>query len=176
MNKRKRLNTHWVQKQSKRIHQRLIKTKEFRQAKTIMFYLAKGNEVATAASIELALKRKKQVCAPWTNKKRKTICSIGIRNIQNDLCPGNYGILEPRKKGKRVINPKKIDLIIVPGTAFDLARNRLGRGLAYYDRFLAQAGKRIKIGLAFDFQIIPRLPTQRHDIALDKIITERRII
>ena len=156
----------------------------------IMFYLAKDNEVSTAASIHLALKMKKKVCVPCTNKQKKTIRSISIENCKDDLCAGNYGILEPRRKGKRRISPKKtvynhsskavprsgIDLIIVPGTAFDLARNRLGRGLAYYDRFLAKAAKSTTIGLAFDFQIVPRLPNQGHDVPMDRIITERRII
>lgn len=172
--KRNRLPKNWVTNKSKIIHKRLIATKEFRRAKTIMFYIATDNEVETKSSVELALRQKKQICAPCTDRINNRLHPAIIENLKTDLKEGCYGILQPPKN--TVSSPKKIDLIITPGIAFDLNGSRLGRGMAYYDRFLKNMGNIPKIGLAFDFQIIGQLPVDTHDIAMNKVITEKRII
>ena len=73
------------------------------------------------------------------------------------------------------IDPKEIDLIIVPGIVFDLRGFRIGYGEGYYDRLLKSAGVP-KIGLAYEFQMRDKLPKESHDVCVDKIITENRII
>lgn len=171
--KRNNLSKTWAIKLSKKIHKRLIATKEFRRAKTIMFYMAKDNEVETKSAIELALRRRKTVCTPCTDKINHRLHPAIIKDLERDLVEGSFGILQPRKKAAR---PKKIDLIITPGVAFDINGYRLGRGKAYYDKFFEEMGNTPRIGLAFEFQIVRKLPVDNHDIPMDKVITEKRII
>ena len=139
-----------------------------------MFYIATSNEAQTQNSINLALRQGKKICAPRTNKNKKTITPVVIRNLEEDLIAGNYGIKEPKQH--RSFDTKKIDLVIVPGIAFTKRKHRLGRGMAYYDRFLKGLTKTTKIGLAFDFQIITAIPQEQHDIAMNRVITERRTL
>ena len=172
-NKRNILNKSWVNKQSIKIHRRLISTKEFKESNIIMFYITKDNEVDTKLSIELALRLKKTVLAPCVDKKNCRLNLGAIEDLKNDLTTGRYDILEPRKRN---IGVKKIDLIITPGIAFDTNGNRLGRGKAYYDKFFKNIKHVHRIGLAFDFQILKNVPIHNHDIPMDKIITEKRTI
>lgn len=82
---------------------------------------------------------------------------------------GPYGVSEPAIK--RFINLKDLDLVVVPGLAFDKKGNRLGRGKGCYDFFLKKLSKKtISIGLAFNFQILPTLPTTKRDISVDKVL------
>jgi 5-formyltetrahydrofolate cyclo-ligase len=91
--------------------------------------------------------------------------------------PGVFGILEPRKESARIFNPEEIDLVIVPGVAFDEHRNRIGFGAGFYDRFLESVRPSCaKIGIAFEFQIYDEVPVEEHDIPLDLVITEKRTI
>ena len=173
LGERSNLTKSWVISQSKKIHRRLVSTKEFQKAKTIMFYITKNNEVETKSMVELALRRRKTVCAPCVDRINHKLHPAIIKDQKKDLMVGTYNILEPRKKTKR---PKKIDLVILPGIAFDVNGHRLGWGKAYYDRFLKNLGYIHKIGLAFDFQILNKLPVDIHDISMDKVITEKRII
>lgn len=173
LEKRNNLNKQWIVNKSRKIHRRLVSTKEFQKAGTIMFYITKDNEVETKSMIELALRKRKTVCAPCTDKINRKLHPAIIKDLKRDLVKGNYDILEPRKKASR---PKKIDLVITPGIAFDANGHRLGRGKAYYDRFLERLKNIPKIGLAFDFQIVDKLPVDNHDIPVDKVITEKRII
>jgi 5-formyltetrahydrofolate cyclo-ligase len=93
-----------------------------------------------------------------------------------DLEPGTMGILEPIKK-RSIIDAHKLDIILVPGVAFDRKGNRVGYGLAYYDRFLKKfSPSTVKIALAYDFQVVSDIPCEKHDQVVDIIITEREII
>lgn len=155
-------------KKSKKILAKLFRLNEFKKAKRVMFYKSYGGEVNTEEMIRRSRKQGKIVAVPVCNKKTNTItpCRIGL---DTRFKIGLYGILEPMDK--RYIDVKKIDLVIVPGIAFDKKGNRLGRGKGYYDRFLKCLPKTTRrIGLAFDFQILPSLPTQPHDIRLNKTI------
>ena len=85
---------------------------------------------------------------------------------------GPYGILEPKEEYVREIDKEKIELVIVPGLAFDQAGRRLGRGKGYYDRFLfSLPSKTPKIGLAFSFQIVEQVPCDPHDFPLTSVIS-----
>ncbi|MDD4908777.1 MAG: 5-formyltetrahydrofolate cyclo-ligase, partial [Candidatus Omnitrophica bacterium] len=82
---------------------------------------------------------------------------------------GPYGVWEP--VAETLVKPEDLDLIITPGLAFDKKGNRLGRGKGYYDRFLSKLSDRApSIGLAFDFQILPLIPTTSYDVSVNKII------
>jgi len=173
LKKRSHLSREDVIDKSKRIHRRLLNTKQFTDARIIMFYMPKDNEVDTRQTISLAIRKGKTVCLPYIDKDSHMIYPAIIRNMKKDIAKGTFGILEPRRKTSR---PKKIDIIIVPGAAFDTECRRLGRGKAYYDRFLKNKKDIPRIGLGFDFQIVKKLPENIYDIPMDIVITEKKII
>lgn len=153
---------------SKIIKEKLFKTPVFKKAKIVMFYLSHSGEVDTKEMIKSAIEQGKIVAVPVTNRKKKSIvpCRIGLKT---KLKKGLYGILEPAKRFYLPV--EKIDLVIVPGVAFDKRGNRLGRGRGYYDRFLKLLSQHTsRIGLAFDFQILPFLPVKPHDLSVEKTI------
>lgn len=157
-------------KKSQIIKRLLFKLKEFKKAKLILFYLSFKGEVDTLPMIKEALKKGKKIAVPICDKKTKKIIPCQIQSLQGVLKEGCYGILEPKKF--KPIDPEWIDLVIVPGLAFDKDCNRLGRGLGYYDRFLAQIPiTASRIGLAFDFQVLKTLPyLESHDMPINRIL------
>lgn len=84
---------------------------------------------------------------------------------------GSFGIMEPQADA--FTDYEQIDLILVPGMAFDRHGHRLGRGKGYYDRFLSQAKDCYKIGVCFPFQLVDEVPTDEHDVRMDEIITQK---
>ena len=92
------------------------------------------------------------------------------------LVPDKFGVPIPDINRCAKANPERMDLILVPGVAFDCAGNRLGFGKGYYDTFLPQAPNAVKIALAYDFQIVEQLPAEPWDVPMDFIITENRVI
>lgn len=155
-------------KKSKIIKQKLFKSSVFKKAKIVMFYLSCGGEVDTYQMIREALKQGKIIAVPVTNRKTNTMIPCRMR-ARTRLKKGIYAILEPVKKTR--IPLEEIDLVLVPGLAFDRNGNRLGRGKGYYDRFLKSLPKDTPcIGLAFDFQILPSLPVKPHDFSVNRTI------
>lgn len=155
-------------RKSKLIKAKLFRTKVFKTAKIVMFYVAFDGEVNTEDMILSALKLGKTVVVPVCKRDRITIrpCLLAKDTL---LKKGLYGICEPA--AKIFMQPKKIDLVIVPGIAFDKKGNRLGRGKGCYDRFLKLLPKSItSVGLAFDFQILPSIPAAIHDVRVNKVI------
>jgi len=161
------------------ICRRLAESAKFRQAKTILFYYPKADEVDARAAIAAALGQEKTVCLPCTDRKTGTItaCAISGLDGRKDLEKAAFGIPEPKKDGRKTVAPKKIDVIVVPGIAFDLHGDRVGHGLGYYDKFLAAAKGASKIAIAFDFQVVDeKIVCDSHDARVDEIITEKRHI
>ncbi|MBI4399828.1 5-formyltetrahydrofolate cyclo-ligase, partial [Candidatus Micrarchaeota archaeon] len=105
---------------------------------------------------------------------KKEIELSEIRSLE-ELAPGAYGILEPKKEFLRPAGYEEIQLVIVPGIAFDLKGNRIGYGLGYYDKLLPKL-KCPKLALAFNFQVLPEIVEEKHDVKVDKIITETDVI
>lgn len=147
--------------------------KEYRLANTIFTYVSKDKEVDTIDLITHSITLGKAVCVPLTKKDNN---SLEIREIKDlmDLKIGNFDILEPNENTKS-INPEEIELFFIPGLAFGTRCERLGRGGGYFDRFL-MSSRGLKVGLAYEFQIFDSLPVQKHDIKMDMIITNKRII
>jgi 5-formyltetrahydrofolate cyclo-ligase len=94
------------------------------------------------------------------------------------LVPGPLGTLQPSPDQIRLINTSEIDLMLVPGVAFDRHGHRLGRGFGYFDRLLGQSFKKPMpiIALAYELQLVEHIPVMDHDKTVDKIITEERVI
>lgn len=166
LKKRNRLSKEDIAQKSKIIKEDVFSSKEYKNSKTIMFYVSFGSEVNTLEMIKESLK-KKTVCVPIVKGPMivpSIISSIKELNKKND-----YGILEPLKIKK--IKKQDIDLVIVPGVVFDKENHRIGYGKGYYDDFLKDfKGK--TMGLAFKLQVLEIIPKDEWDIKLDKVISE----
>ena len=82
----------------------------------------------------------------------------------------------PEPQGKTTIAPESLDLVVVPGVGFDRQGHRIGYGLGYYDRTLSTCANAKFVGLAYSFQVVERLPEEKHDIRLDYLVTECEMI
>lgn len=145
------------QKNSRNIAAQLFELEEYQKAQTILFYASCKGEVDTFEMMQQAKKSQKKIGLPRVINKTMFIpCQID--NIDN-LEMGPFGIAQPKNDEQKALEPDQIDLVIVPGVAFDCSNNRLGRGKGYYDRFLKTIPCDVPtIGLAFDFQIVDNLP------------------
>lgn len=154
---------------------KLTDSKYYRCAQTIFVFVSFGSEVDTHGFIEQSLKDGKTVGVPKIITKEQGIEVLKITGL-GDLKPGYYGILEP-VEGCQPIASDDIDLIIMPGVAFDRSGGRIGYGAGYYDRYLAAMTKSVrKIALGYSFQVLDYVPTEDFDIRIDGIITDEEVI
>lgn len=164
-----------VAEKSQRIRKRLLALAEFKKAKVVMFYVAKDKEVRTERIIRESLRMGKRVAVPLSRVEERNLIPLLLTDY-GELIPGAYGILEPEKKCHRPIPLKNLELIIVPGVAFDRQGQRLGFGGGFYDNFLGKVPANIpRLGLAFELQMVEELPVGGNDAPVDGIITEKRI-
>ncbi|MFA5085716.1 MAG: 5-formyltetrahydrofolate cyclo-ligase [Candidatus Omnitrophota bacterium] len=154
------------------IRDKLFNEEEFKRARVVMFYVSLHDEVDTLIMIDEALKAGKRIAVPVILKEEKRLIAGEIHNRLEDLESQHFGIYQPRQDRVEEVPLDDIDLVVVPGVAFDKKNIRLGRGHGYYDRFLAGLPKKTKtIGLAFDFQVLEYLPQDPHDVPVSRIIT-----
>ena len=150
---------------------------EFINCKNIMLYISFNKEVDTYPLATWCLANGKTVIAPYCIQPTRQIIPYKINNLTSDLTKSTIGVMEPNHNLLDKVNIEDIDLIIVPGVVFDNDCNRIGFGAGYYDRFLLKKLKNTTtIGIAYDYQIIDKVPTDKYDLPLDFIITEKRII
>ena len=152
------------QGESIRLCQKLQKLPLWQKSKKIMLYAAIKGEVNVFSLMSNYFKK-----FYFPKIKQNNLKIYEVKNIKY-LKSGPFGILEPSKNCQE-INPQDLDLIIVPGLAFDLSGNRLGRGKGFYDRFLNKYPNIITVSLAFPFQIQNKIPTKKHDISIKQIIS-----
>ncbi len=149
---------------SKIIFEKIEFLEEFKRAKTVLVYWSMPDEVFTHEFV-LRWYKKKKVLLPVVKGDE---LELKIFSGPENMIKGEqYGIEEPI--GESFYQFNEIDLIIIPGVAFDKENNRLGRGKAYYDKLL-KASKAIKAGVCFDFQFLEVVPTDKHDIKMDTVI------
>ena len=159
-------------KKSDIIKDRLFKEEEFKKAEVIMFYVSLKDEVSTLSMIDEAIETGKRVCVPVILKEDKRLIAGEIKDRRRDLESQHFGIYQPKPGHVKEVPLENIDLVVVPGIAFDKHNVRLGRGHGYYDRFLCGLPEKTKtIGLAFDFQVVDKLPKDSHDIPVRKTIS-----
>lgn len=160
------------ERKSLRIAGKFFSLKAFKKAKIVMFYLAKDGEVETRQMIAKAQALGKRIVVPHINRKTRKMLACQLKDMHEELCEGPYGIHQPKEDGKRTVGLDSINLVVVPGIAFSLDGQRLGRGGGYFDRFLSRLDKDIPlIGLAFDFQIVKEVPSLSHDEPVDIVIS-----
>jgi 5-formyltetrahydrofolate cyclo-ligase len=138
-----------------------------RNCKVVHAYLPMGNEIDISPLIEKLLKNNTTVVVPKIVKNR-TLEHLVLTSLDN-LEPGVYGTSHP-KKG--VVFTGDIDLVLVPGLAFDTENYRLGYGGGYYDAFLAEFPTAFTVGLAYPFQQLKTVPKEAHDACLDQVLVK----
>ena len=171
LEKRNNLSTYEIFEKSNKIISKLISLEEFKEAKKILCYVSFGSEVYTHGFIK-AYSSIKNIAVPVVNKEKNELILSCIRDWK-ELSTGAYGILEPKKIKKA--NPKEIEIAIIPGIAFDKRGYRIGYGEGYFDRLLSKMNA-IRIAIAYELQIVNKIPDEKHDMKMDKIITEKRIL
>lgn len=149
-----------------------LKEKEFyKNSENIFIYLGFGSEIDTMSYIQDFINDGKHIFIPRTDIKTKKMEAVEITSLDG-LKENKYGILEP-DNNKEEFYKNNLDLIILPGVAFDHSGRRVGYGGGYYDRYLEDIDKRIiKVALIYDFQLLENVPAEEHDIKADYIITE----
>lgn len=159
---------------SKMICARVQELTVLQEARTMMLYASTEEEINLYPLMEVLLTEGRRIVLP-------EITGRGVMEARelpamDALTDGTFGILSPDPMRGNIVAPEEIDVIIVPGAAFDENGGRLGLGGGYYDRFLPRAGNAVRLVLAFDFQIVPDVPMGAQDARVDVILTERRMI
>jgi 5-formyltetrahydrofolate cyclo-ligase len=162
---------------SRRVWERVTALSSYQHARVVLGYMAFDDEVLTDGLMQHAMASGKQIVLPMVLSDRQGMALYVIEDLERDVATGYRGTLEPQPPRAHAVAPESLDLVLIPGVAFDLRGGRLGFGAGFYDRFLSRLPSDIPtLGLAFDFQVIPRLPLQPHDMLLNAIVTESRVI
>lgn len=164
------------QRKSRAITERLLALPDFAAARSVFAYVSFRSEVETLPLIAHCLNRGVTVSAPLTLPAEHRLLAYAISDPIRDLAPGYCGIPEPAKT-LPLVDPASIEVVVTPGSVFDARGGRLGYGGGFYDRFLQTAAPQaLRIGLAYDLQVIEAVPLKSHDQQLDYLITETRAI
>lgn len=155
-----------LRQQSETVIARLRANPAFVRAQTILMYYSLDDEVCTHQLIDTLAAQGKTVLLPVVTgaETMELRCYRGAEDLQG----GFFNIMEP--VGEPFSDYETIDVAVVPGMSFDTRGNRLGRGKGYYDRFLAQHPHIYKIGVCFDFQKMPGIPTEENDVRMDDVV------
>lgn len=156
----------------KRIIETIDSIPEFINAKNILFYIPIHGEVDLTFLFE-KYKDQKNFILPRVVKDSKELTLYIIKNL-NDLEEGSFRIPEP-KTNLKTTSPDQLDCIILPGVAFAPDGHRIGYGQGFFDRMLKKTSC-LKIGVAYEFQIVENIPEEDHDVPVDRIVTESRTI
>ena len=152
---------------SGRIFARAELSEAFGRARTVGVFCSLADEPDTSEAL-----------ARWSAAGRR----LAVPRVEGDVMrfyeydprtmrPGAFGIAEPGPEA-RLCEPRDLDMVIVPGTAFTAAGGRMGRGRGYYDKYLALPGVHaVKIGVCYAHQLVGELPAEPHDVAMDQVIT-----
>lgn len=176
LRKRRSIDREELAALSSRVKANLLSLKEYKDATLVISYCAKDDEVQTRPIIERALADGKRVAVIVTDVASKTLSFSEVKSFEDDLAPGAFGILEPKPGRIRPASIAQADVVLVPLVAWDEKGHRLGYGAGYFDRALAGAKRITKVGLALESQRLARIPESGHDVSLDVIVTEKRVV
>ncbi len=170
LEKRNAMGKDEVAKKSEAIMNRLFSMNEYRNAKTVAFYVSFGSEVETWSMIERALEEGKRTCVPVCRGTKMVFSRV--RSTGEIDSKSEFGIMEPGRIDELPLG--EIDLFALPCKAFDAQRHRIGFGVGHHDRALVNAGGK-KVCLAFEAQKAENIPAEPHDIRMDFIVTENKV-
>ncbi|VAW39661.1 5-formyltetrahydrofolate cyclo-ligase [hydrothermal vent metagenome] len=155
------------------ITERLLAMPEFKRAGTIFTYINFRSEVETLNLADKCLELGKRLCVPVTLTAEKRLAACRLTDPAAELRPGYCRIPEPDISKAEFVAPREIDIVVLPGSVFDKSGGRLGYGGGYYDRFLArEAPDALRVGLAFELQIVDEVPLMAHDMRLHYLLSE----
>ena len=179
LTKRSILDAVEKEEKDRKILDEFYESNYYREAKNIFIYISYDSEINTKGIINKALMDNKKIYVPRTEFKTRLMDAVEITSLDN-LIESEYGILEPSVEEPH-IDPNEIDLIVVPGVAFDRNGGRMGYGAGFYDRYFKKINednmkKVIKLALAYDFQILEKIPMNEQDVPVNYIITEKEFI
>lgn len=163
-----------VAARSHRACEHLFAQPEFAKAEIVMVFLSLATEIDTSPIVLRAWQQRKRVLAPKVSWGQRRMLPVEIRSLTDDLAETTMGIREPLSGIPFPI--PLIDLVIVPGLAFDEFGNRLGRGRGFYDRFLANPELRsVACGMAFEAQVVPSMPVGPLDRRVQMLVTDEKV-
>jgi 5-formyltetrahydrofolate cyclo-ligase len=160
---------------SRQIVERFMSLPEYSSARTVMFYVDVRDEVRTRHALPDAIVGDKRIVIPYCVDGELELFHL---ESMDELTVGMYKILEPKPELREVaqkrLQPEDLDLVMVPGVAFDRQGGRTGHGKGYYDKLLEHARPTTPlVALAFECQMFPEIPCEDHDIYMDKVVTEK---
>lgn len=157
------------------IFKSLVNSEFYMKANVIFTFVSFRSEVDTHRFINYAIGDKKVICVPKVRSKQEGISVFRIDDLA-DLRTGYFGIPEPKNNCMEV-NALEIDLVLMPGLAFDREGGRVGYGGGFYDRFLMKADRKVhKIAPAYHFQLLDKVPMDDWDIRIDGIVTNKEVV
>jgi len=173
--KRRTLESQEAVAMNEAIYQRLFQHEALADADHILVYLSFRSEIDTRPLIDRWLQEKRHIYVPVMQPETRTILPVRIFKDYKDLPVNSYGIQEPALDDAEILDVKSLDLVIVPGLAFDSRGYRLGYGGGYYDRLLLRLRNEARtLALCYDFQMVDAVPIGPHDRQVQTILTELR--
>lgn len=165
-------------RKSTEIVKRLIDSDVWKNAGAVMLYSALRDEVQTRDLIKLGQEQGKRMVLPSVEGDGHRMRIYEVKNTEEELEKGPFNIMQPRDDRKNRFYKSDLELILLPGVAFDRQGKRIGFGRGYYDKFLSELEERDikKVGLAFGFQVVEEIPFDYHDVPVDYIVTEDEVI
>ena len=165
---RRSLSCDDIRDKSKKVYENILKTDKLKNAENICVYMSSFNEVDTSGIIKYCLNTGKNVFVPVVDGANIYLC-----RYEENTEKGAFGISEPVNKIRK--NTDEIDVFIIPGLAFGVNGGRVGFGKGYYDKLMKNTGC-VKIGILYDFQLVDNIESESHDIMMDWLITESKVI
>ena len=167
---RRNMDPAQVEAASRRVQAAVLARPEFLRARSVACYLALQREVQTDGILATCWKQGKRVCVPAFNAETNRYELVWYAH-GDETTPGKLHIPEP--KVRRKVGAMDVDFHVVPALAYDRSGGRLGHGRGYYDSILGNWSG-LKVGVAFDFQVLDKIPMGSHDVPVDLVITEIR--
>lgn len=158
---------------SAEIREKIINCAAYKKARMCFLFAAMPDEVQTKELIVDALKAGKRVCLPYITDKKGGIMQAAEISSFEELVAGAYGILSVDETKLRIVNPRDIDFVLVPGVGFDRRGYRLGMGGGFYDRFLAQTVNAYLAAAVYDCQLADEVTKDEHDAKVHAVFTEK---
>jgi 5-formyltetrahydrofolate cyclo-ligase len=173
--KRRNLDQDIIAAQSDNMAKQLFVWPYYQQAQIIMLFLSMADEPQMMKVIEDAWLQGKTICVPYMRHQYGVMDAAIIDNLDS-LVRGRLNLLVPDPATVKLVDPKVIDLMIVPGVAYDYSGNRLGMGAGYYDRFIPRAPQAILIGASWSSHVLESIPYTYYDKPVHYLLNENRII
>ena len=171
LNTRRKISPFSRQVASKKILDTLTQLSRLRKASRVHCYVGQPDEPDTLPILEWLLKQEIQLAVPCVDSQNPELQHSQLSSIES-LEKGNFGILDVPSNQRIDVDLTELELVLIPGIAFDLSGGRLGYGRGYYDRFLEKTGA-FRIGVCFGAQMVDQVPMESHDKRMQALVSEQ---